>query len=212
MTAGEESFFSRWSRRKAQARAGGAPTDPDPPVTEAARPAVAVPPPHENAPTPPDAVDRGAAQAPGAKAAEPPPTLEDVQRLTPEADFRRFVAPDVAPEVRNAALRRLFTDPHFNTMDGLDVYIEDYSRPDPLPIALARRMVAAQFVGLFADRTDAAAARETDASVPPGAVAVPEAGAVVAETETPGENPPGPPAPTPAGSVPTSPDTPAAST
>jgi hypothetical protein len=81
-----------------------------------------------------------------------------------------------------------------------------------LPIALARRMVAAQFVGLFADRTDVAAARETDASALPAAVAAPAAGAVVAETETPGENPPGPPAPTPAGSAPASPDTRAAST
>jgi hypothetical protein len=33
--------------------------------------------------------------------------------------------------VRNAALKKLFTDPHFNVMDGLDVYIDDYGKPDP---------------------------------------------------------------------------------
>jgi hypothetical protein len=39
----------------------------------------------------------------------------------------------VAPEVKNAAFKKLFADPHFNVMDGLDIYIDDYSKPDPLP-------------------------------------------------------------------------------
>ena len=36
-------------------------------------------------------------------------------------------------DVKRAALRKLFTDPHFNVMDGLDIYIDDYSKPDPMP-------------------------------------------------------------------------------
>jgi hypothetical protein len=43
------------------------------------------------------------------------------------------MAPGVDHGVRNAAMRKLFSDPRFNVMDGLDVYIDDYSKPDPLP-------------------------------------------------------------------------------
>jgi hypothetical protein len=30
-------------------------------------------------------------------------------------------------------MRKLFSDPRFNVMDGLDIYIDDYSKPDPMP-------------------------------------------------------------------------------
>ena len=42
-------------------------------------------------------------------------------------------ARDVAPDVKNAAMKKLFADPHFNVMDGMDTYIDDYSKPDPIP-------------------------------------------------------------------------------
>lgn len=71
-----------------------------------------------------------------------------MQRLDAQADFAPFVALDVAPAVRNAALKKLFADPHFKVMDGLDIYIDDYSQPDPLPLALLRRSVGAQFLGV----------------------------------------------------------------
>jgi len=139
----DEGFFSRWSRRKVQARTGAPVPEPVP----APAPAVA--------PTATAAVTAPAAPAAGSETAAPaepppsPPTLEDVQRLTPQADFRAFVRPEVAPEVRNAAFRKLFSDPHFNVMDGLDIYIDDYSQPNPLPMAMARQMVAAQFMKVF---------------------------------------------------------------
>ena len=31
-------------------------------------------------------------------------------------------------------MKKLFSDPHFNVMDGLDTYIDDYGKPDPLPL------------------------------------------------------------------------------
>ena len=74
-----------------------------------------------------------------APAAAPPPTLDDVAVLTRESDYSRFVAPDVDGGVSNAALKKLFSDPHFNVMDGLDTYIDDYSKPDPLPPACCAR-------------------------------------------------------------------------
>ena len=100
---------------------------------------------------------RGEGGGEGAAPPAPPPTLEDTQDLTPDSDFKRFVAPDVAPEVKNAALKKLFTDPHYNTMDGLDVYIDDYSKPDPLPESMLRQMASAKFLGLFREEEPEAA-------------------------------------------------------
>jgi Protein of unknown function (DUF3306) len=79
----------------------------------------------------------------------PPPTLQDVQSLTLESDYRAFTGMNVSPEVSNAAMKKLFTDPHYNVMDGLDIYIDDYSKPDPLPLSMLRQMASAKFLNLF---------------------------------------------------------------
>ncbi len=140
-------FLSRWSRRKALARDGAALPEPPPPAP-AAPTAARMPPP----PAPPSAAAAPVAPPAPAEPAPPaPPTLDDARALTPDADFSRFVAPDVSPEVRNTALRQLFADPHYNVMDGLDIYIEDYGRPDPLPAGMLRQMAQAAALGLFSD-------------------------------------------------------------
>jgi hypothetical protein len=59
--------------------------------------------------------------------------LPDVNALTPASDFAPFMARGVDAGVRNLAMKKLFTDPHFNVMDGLDIYIDDYGKPDPIP-------------------------------------------------------------------------------
>lgn len=97
--------------------------------------------------------------------------MEDVRQLTPDADFSRFVAPGTSADVRNAAMKKLFSNPFFNQMDGLDTYIDDYSQPDPLPLSLARKLASAQFMRLFdepADKpaTDALPAEPTTAITP----------------------------------------------
>ncbi|MFZ5549127.1 MAG: DUF3306 domain-containing protein [Pseudomonadota bacterium] len=139
-----DGFLSRWSRRKALAREGQ--VLPEPPAP-APRPApVAVAQPTHPAEPPPAAV----AEAP----APPPLTLADTEPLTPQSDFTRFVAQGVSPEVKNAALKKLFSDPHFNVMDGLDTYIEDYGRPDPLPASTLRQMAQARFLGLFQEEDE----------------------------------------------------------
>jgi hypothetical protein len=142
-----EGFFERWSRRKADTRAGRAVDEPPPSVTATPPLAPAVP---DLAPPPGDAWTEP----------EPPPTLEDAQALTPDADFKPFLARGVAPEVRNAALKKLFADPRFNLMDGLDVYIDDYAQADPLPPALLRQMASARFLQLVEDEPPAAAPQE----------------------------------------------------
>jgi hypothetical protein len=91
----------------------------------------------------------------------PPPTLQEAQALTPQSDFRRFVASDVDPEVKHAAMRKLFADPHFNVMDGLDIYIDDYNKPDPLPESMLRQMASAQFLGLVEEEVKPPAPAQT---------------------------------------------------
>lgn len=153
-------FFSRWSRRKVQVRQGSVPAEPPPPVVPQPAPPVVLP-----EPVPPALAQPAAGDAATQSAAPPPPpTMDDVAALTTASDFRRFVASDVDPKVRNAALKTLFTDPHFNVMDGLDTYIDDYNTPDPLPASWLRKMTQSGALGLFDD--DPAAKARNDSTGP----------------------------------------------
>ncbi len=64
------------------------------------------------------------------------------------------MAPGVDAQVKNAAMKKLFADPHFNVMDGLDTYIDDYGRADPIPKAMLRQMVQARMLGLLDDELE----------------------------------------------------------
>ena len=205
-------FLARWARRKATARRGAAEALPEAAQGPQGRAAAPAPPPAERAPsadeTRPVSESRmgaspaaSAASSLGSSAppalapvaspvdaapADPPPlpTLDDVARLTRTSDYSRFVQPGVAADVRNAALKQLFTDPHFNVMDGLDTYIDDYGKPDPIPLAMLRKMRQSKLLGLFdaedeKDRADPRASPDggaalavaesapTDCSAPP---------------------------------------------
>jgi hypothetical protein len=63
----------------------------------------------------------------------PPPELPPIDKLNIDSDFRGFFHPKVGEDVRRSALKKLFSDPRFNVMDGLDVYIDDYSKTEPIP-------------------------------------------------------------------------------
>ncbi len=84
-----------------------------------------------------------------AQAQEVAPTLEDVLKLTKDSDFSAYVKPGIDPEVQKAAMQKLFSDPRYNVMDGLDIYIDDYSKPDPIPLEMLKRMNQSQMLGLF---------------------------------------------------------------
>lgn len=141
-----EGFLNRWSQRKQAVRQGKVLDEP-PEIPDAKLSPVLVPPQAASTETP-----QAAAVTPAP--VPPPPTLEDVQRLTPQSDFAPFVARELAPEIRNAAMKKLFTDPHYNVMDRLDIYIDDYSKPDPLPQAMLRQMASAKFLKLFEEDPD----------------------------------------------------------
>lgn len=121
----EEGFLKRWSRRKASAGEAAGSETAQAPVRPAA-PVQPAPP-----PVPP--------QAPPAQARAadvPPPTIEDVARLTPGSDFSAFVGQGVDKSVQRLALKKLFADPHFHVMDGLDMYMDDYNKPSPMSAAM----------------------------------------------------------------------------
>ena len=140
-----DGFLGRWSQRKRDAQAGR--LDGDAPRNDM-RPVVA-------SPTEPLPLTESVESTPSQYSPErEPPTLADTVQLTPDSDFQPFMAKDVASEVRNAAMKKLFTDPHFNVMDRMDVYIDDYGQPDPIPQAMLRQMVSAKFLNLFEDEDD----------------------------------------------------------
>lgn len=106
----DENFLSRWSRLK---REGGETKDVAP------------------------------AQAGGQSSKpepSPPPPLPPVESLTPDSDFTPFLREGVEEALKRKALKTLFQDPRFNVMDGLDVYIDDYSKADPLPPGWLEKM------------------------------------------------------------------------
>ena len=170
-----DGFLGRWAKRKEAVRKGEAVADAPEQEERAVAPPPALASPRGGGSEYPVAEERGE----GRPAAEPPPTLEDVQSLAPGADVSRFVRPDVAPEVKNAALKKLFADPHFNAMDGLDVYIDDYNKADPLPPEMLRKLASAQFLKLFDDeeKAEAAAGGPGDVSDRPAAQTVAQSGA-----------------------------------
>lgn len=112
--------------------------------------------------------------APLPAAAEPP--LPPVDTLTIDSDFTPFMQPKVAEDVKRAALKKLFSDPRFNMMDGLDIYIGDYTQADPMPEGMLEKL--GKVYGMLAktDEPDAAAdvaaePAETPPSSAPGVAA-----------------------------------------
>ena len=181
MSGEDDGFVQRWARRKARVQSGRPEPQPSPaPVREA-------PPPAEPAlGAVPPALAPSAVPVPTPASVEEPvprPTMQDVAGLTRSSDYSRFVGAGVDADVSNAAMKKLFTDPRFNVMDGLDTYIDDYGKPDPIPDSMLRQMNQAKFLRLFdaedeadaarlaAARSDAAAAAASTDGAPPLAVA-----------------------------------------
>ena len=75
---------------------------------------------------------RQPAEVPEAPAG-PPPELPPLETLNFDSDFGAFMHAKVDAGVRRAALKKLFSDARFNVMDGLDIYIDDYTKEDPIP-------------------------------------------------------------------------------
>ena len=127
----DESFISRWSRRKVEAKES------------------------KPAQTPKQEESKPVASSTTTPAVQPEP-LPPVESLTFDSDFTAFMKPDVEPGLRREALKTLLQDPRFNVMDGLDVYIDDYSKPDPLPDGWLEKLNMVKRLGIFAEPPDEA--------------------------------------------------------
>lgn len=145
-----ETFLSRWSRRKK--------SEPENREREDRR-------------VQEESNAASGAAAPAAVAPESvlpkaaPADLPSIDSLTPDSDFSRFMRPDVPLASRNAAMKKLFTDPHFNVMDGLDTYIDDYTKADPIPAAMLRELAQSQMLKLFDSEDEAQPEVEQGVSV-----------------------------------------------
>jgi hypothetical protein len=72
--------------------------------------------------------------------------LPPVESLTFDSDFAPYFQPQVDAALQRQALKRLLRDPHFNVMDGLDIYIDDYTKSDPIPPEIVREMVQGRYI------------------------------------------------------------------
>ena len=70
----------------------------------------------------------------------PAPQLPPLDSLSFESDFKAFMQSKVEESVKRAALKKLFSDPRFNVMDGLDTYIDDYTKAEPVTEELLARL------------------------------------------------------------------------
>lgn len=183
----DEGFLSRWARRKAADRQGIALPEPE----AVRRPAVAPSAPDISAapaapaPTEAPTAVHGAVAETVSPATEPPVlTLDDVARLSPADDFAPFVARGVPAEVKAAAMKKLFADPHYNIMDGLDIYIDDYTKPDPIPLAMLKQLNQSKTLRLFESDEDAKQQSDAEEAGPVAASPAQDTEAVTAEAAT----------------------------
>ena len=139
MSDDKYNFLSRWSKRKIEAKRVAAGTATSRNAAALKRSSV------------PSAAESAAVRAGTQASAADAPPLPPIESLRGIAsEYREFLRADVDEGVRRQALKRLFSDPHFNVMDGLDTYIDDYTKPDPIPEAMLKALKHAQ--GLVFDR------------------------------------------------------------
>lgn len=144
------SFLSRWARRKADAQTDGKVGEVESLVPENVNPCTGVPfeaqMVEERHPERRLSLNDSEHTTATPAANEPLPNIES---LTNESDFTPFMGKDVASDMRNQAMKKLFTDPHYNVMDGLDIYIDDYTKLDPIPLEMLRKMTQSKALFLF---------------------------------------------------------------
>lgn len=161
-----EGLFSRWAKRKHDVAAANEKDVAPMPVSVSANAAAATANVTANATASPAAPAAPATPATSGTASSKAQPLPSIESLTPESDFAPFMAKDVAPDMRNQAMKKLFTNPHYNVMDGLDIYIDDYGKPDPLPEGWLQLMNQSKTLRLFETIEEEAARLGIDVAAP----------------------------------------------
>ena len=81
------------------------------------------------------------------------PVLPPVDKVTPESDFTGFMHPKVEDALRRVALKKLFSDPHFNLPDPFEAYSGDWTGGEPIPEEMLATLNQAQRL-LFSEKKD----------------------------------------------------------
>ncbi len=71
-------------------------------------------------------------QRPEREPQTPAPVLPEVDKLTADSDFTGFMHPKVEDTLRRVALKKLFSDPHFNVADPFEPYSGDWTVGEPI--------------------------------------------------------------------------------
>ena len=80
-----------------------------------------------------------------------PPQLPPVEELTAESEFSGFMHPKVADVLRRQALKKLFSDPHFNIPDPYEAYSGDWTGGEAIPEAMMATLNQARTL-LFSEK------------------------------------------------------------
>ena len=140
MTADDEKFLPRWSRLKKEVRRAERQTESKPPEPRAASASPAEAPAVKAKDTMP------AAGAQPAVPVELPP-IDSLKGLASE--YTEFLKPGVDENLRRSALKKLFSDPYFETFERFEAYCEDYTKGEPIPAAMLKTLEHAK--GLLFD-------------------------------------------------------------
>jgi hypothetical protein len=126
-----EGFLSRWSRLKKEVRHAEERAPERKPEAPPA-PAVAL----AAAPT-----KESSAEEAGAPSGAPTPQLPPIDSLKGLAsEYTEFLKPGVDDSLRRSALKKLFSDPYFETFERFEAYCEDYTKGEPIPAAMLKTL------------------------------------------------------------------------
>jgi hypothetical protein len=85
-----------------------------------------------------------------AESQDEPPELPALDKLTPQSEFSGFMHPKVGDALRRAALKKLFSDPHFNIPDPYEAYSGDWTVGEAIPDEMLATLNQARTL-LFSD-------------------------------------------------------------
>ena len=96
---------------------------------------------------------------------KPAPALPPVDKLTPESDFSGFMHPKVEDALRRVALKKLFSDPHFNVADPFEAYSGDWTGGEPIPPEMLATLNQAKQI-LFSEKKEEKPEEKTETAKP----------------------------------------------
>jgi hypothetical protein len=94
------------------------------------------------------------------------PPLPPVEQLTPESDFSGFMHPKVEDALRRVALKKLFSDPHFNVPDLNEAYSGDWTGGEPISEEMLKTLNQARTLLFPEEQKEKPAAPEAKEETP----------------------------------------------